>query len=86
MLTLKLPAIVLVRDYHEFEDLKNAINCVVTGGKVKIHEFGASDAGEYVGVVFHGKHPKDDEVRALLNKKKILVEGFNCEETLFLAI
>lgn len=65
----KLPFLVEVDDYHEFEDVVRHLNTAIEGGKIEIHEADTenfSDTGMYYGIVYTGRVPSKRVIEALL--------------------
>ena len=69
---LTLPAIVVVSDYHEFDEVADNIN-LVTVRKTKVKEIGF-DGREYVGVIYQGAKPDQLELDRLLRNANVELE------------
>ena len=65
-----LPKLVVVRDYHEFDSVKETLNDILDV-RVKVKEI-AFD-GDYIGVVYVDKLPTKQEIDKLLKKAKLQV-------------
>jgi hypothetical protein len=67
----KLPTLVYVRDYHDFDFMVNAYDQLKMN--VKVEELGFDDTTyKYVGLVFKGRRPSKAKIAALLKKFEVV--------------
>jgi hypothetical protein len=62
---IKLPQLVMVDDYHEFNVYADVIS-KLHKSKVKVREVCFADTGKYVGVVFVGRKPTTADLNQML--------------------
>lgn len=63
----KLPRLVFVDDYHDFEYMESDFWKV--GLSLKVKELGFDDnGGEYVGIAYSGRMPSKAKIAALVKK------------------
>jgi len=68
--TLKLPAIIEVRDYHEFKHAENLLRLLTKSKRLKVEEYGVGMGtyrDNYVGIVYTRK---DKEYKKLVETLK----------------
>lgn len=68
IVNLKLPRLITVSDYHEFQDLEDKLR--ILKKDLRVAEVGF-DNGEYVGVVYTGRKPGKLELRELADEQDI---------------
>lgn len=71
--TVALPRLVCVSDYHEFDQISDTINNLLDKKVVRVKEIGFAE-GEYVGVVYTGHQPNTTQLKELCTKNKITLE------------
>lgn len=70
--TLKLPAIVEVRDYHEFKPLENLLRGLTKSKRLKVEEYGVGMGtyrDNYVGIVYTRKDKEYKKLVETLRKE-----------------
>ena len=73
--TIKLPQLIFVDDYHEFRYLEEYLNLILNKPKIKIVEISFDqDQGQYVGIVYSGKKPTRKILQKLCSHHNLLIE------------
>lgn len=71
-ISIALPQIISVQDYHEFNDIVNNLETLSNSKqKIKYKELTEYFDGYYFGVIYSGQMPKKDEIKKLAKKLKI---------------
>jgi hypothetical protein len=71
-LTITLPAIIEVYDYHEFDQIMDTF--AKFGVKIKYQEVGF--AGNYIGIFYSGSK-KDPDVQDCIRKAKLIAKQYD---------
>ena len=72
--TVTLPRLVCVTDYHEFDQISDTINDLLDKRVVRVKEIGFARGDGYVGVVYTGRRPNAAQLKELCTKHKIDLE------------
>lgn len=59
MITINLPLIIRVSDYHELDEVRDTINKLSPSEKVKTRELGFD--GQYIGILYTGSYKNQQE-------------------------
>ena len=74
--SIVLPKIVKVGDYHEFDSMADTLNELIEKGfpKVKAEELGYSRSKGYIGVLYVGLKPSKAVIKQMLEESKIKLD------------
>jgi hypothetical protein len=76
--SIVLPKIVKVGDYHEFDSMTDTLNELIEKGfpKVKSEELGYCDGKGYIGILYVGLKPSKAVIKQMLEENKIKLEEY----------
>jgi hypothetical protein len=74
--SIVLPKIIKVGDYHEFDSMAETLNELVEKGfpKVKAEEIGYCGGKGYIGVLYVGLKPSKAVIKQMLDENKIKLD------------
>lgn len=58
LMSFKVPRLIDVRDYHDFDEIKGLLAIQLEIGDIEIRELGCTpNTGDYIGIIFNKKNP-----------------------------